>query len=116
MARSGRVRKRPPVSVCIMENHPLAARRLVDVLRGEGGVQIVSAGRGCTQPTCPCSRASIIILDGEVLAASLDEFFRSLRSKSPNARILVLGTTTHAPEVCQTPFVGRKRIHAVRGG
>lgn len=108
MAPWKRGRKKPAIPVWIVENHPLAAERLREILRRSGRVKVSTHVCAGTGRTCLCEGPSVAVVDRDTLPQPLDESLQSLRLELPRAKTLVLGRTICCEEICRLLFLGAK--------
>jgi DNA-binding NarL/FixJ family response regulator len=105
--RKGRHEK-TAIPVGIVEEHPLAAQRLREILQASGRVRTFSLNRAGARDTGPSERASIVIVDRDTLPEPLGERLRSLRLEFPRAKTLLLARTISSEDLCHALLSGVK--------
>lgn len=96
----------PAIAVCLIENHPLAARLLRQILKGCRNMEIFVNGKSLKQKTAFGERSSVFVIDGDGLPTPLGSYLQSIRAVSPEARILLLGNPLATKDLCRVLLLG----------
>jgi DNA-binding NarL/FixJ family response regulator len=102
--------KKSAAPVWIVENHPLAAQHLREILRRSGRPKILTWERGTTPRSRLWEQPSVVVVDRDTLSGPLEESLDAIRSELPKAKTLVLGRTVSCEDTCRLLLSGVKGV------
>lgn len=97
-----------PISVWLVEPHPLAASLLKNLLLAERRFRLLSDAQLSNDldrrkaTAIPC----VVVIDGAVLGGCLDGFVSSLRERLPEGKILIVGPGMENAALCRLMMLG----------
>lgn len=99
--------KSPGSSVFLIEENPLAAQRLEQILT-RGGVTVFTEKERPLRRGKLLERPSVVLIDGGSLPKRLGTRLRALRRRFPDGKVLVVGRKLAAEELCRLLLLGVK--------
>lgn len=97
----------PESSVILIEENPLAAQRLEQILT-RGGITVFTESVNPSRPRKLLERPPVVLIDGGSLRERLGARLRALRLRFPDGKVLVVGRKQEAEELCRLLFLGVK--------
>lgn len=92
--------------VWLVEPHPLADRYVRGLLQRKGALRVVADPGAHTRKADPADSPALLLVDIDTLPLSLATYLRMARYAFPQARILAMGRTLPAEELCRLLFLG----------
>lgn len=97
-----------PLTVCLFEYNPLAARHLQQVLRCDPTLQLLAREQEDVLKSKRGAKvqAAVVVLDQGALPTTLSNFLRVVRVRFPEAKIIVVGEPQSRQELFRLLFLG----------
>ncbi|MCI0658283.1 MAG: response regulator transcription factor, partial [Acidobacteria bacterium] len=97
----------PPLAVCIVEHHPLAAHYLERILRRDPALEILSRALLLdTAADAPRRGLHVFILDLGALPSALNKLLHFIHVRFRRAKVVLLGEPQSDDELCRLLFLG----------
>lgn len=90
----------------LISHHPLASRYLQTILRRATAFEVFASGTIVDQQSLQGRSPSIVIMDLEFLPHAFPSYIHSLRSFSPDPKVLIVASSISDEDLCRALFLG----------
>ncbi len=94
------------ITVCVVEDNPLAAMKLTEALQTSRCIRILTRDYVDAHAETRKDGVAVFVLDAGTLRIPLGGFLRSLRLKFPTAKTLVVDEDRPREDICRLLFLG----------
>lgn len=102
----GREEAKNNIVVWLIENHPLAARLVRQILKQRRSVEVFVSDEIPTFKTASAAQPSAFVIDEKGLPTPLAGYLRTIRTIFPEAGILLLGNPLPTEDLCRLLLLG----------